>query len=307
MTARDLKKTETRWDQSGFAALKATWSAERIKKDKTRLKSIFNMAAHSPTLKQALAWAEAHGVQFFVDHQSVNCGGYYTPGTGVVAIADRYTSASSIAYAVQVITHEIRHAWQDYHGLCPTDFPGPVTTPDFAAYFIQLSLIEADATAFGKRAEGEFLAAKLKKENIPLSLCFQAALADEKADLRKKFLDWSSTPKTTRYYGDAASKHYGRAAGIYKGLQPPRNLEFISEALPLGPGPDITDSQRLLELGKTFSGWNYLAKFPKDILLKKILSPSMALSFYRAANDDQKQLTAAIRKNCLRQKFLPHP
>ena len=305
MTAHDIKKPETRWDQSGFEALKATWPSARVKKDKTRLKEIFNRASHSPTLKQALEWAQAHGVQFFVDRRAVNCGGYYTPGTGVVALTEKTTNSPS--FAVQALTHEIRHAWQDYHGLCPTDFPGPVTTPDFAAYFIQLALIEADATAFGKRAEDEFLAARLTKENIPLSRCFQAALADEKADLGKKFLNWSSTPKTTRYYGDAASKHYGRAAGIYTGAQPARDLEFTTEIPPLGPGPDITDSQRLLALGKTFSGWNYLAGLPRDILLKKILSPSWAMSFYRAANDNQRRLTAAIRKCGLRQKFLPRP
>ena len=302
MSAYNLQKTEVRWDQSGFEALKATWSAARIEQDEKRLKNIFNLASQSPTLKLALEWADRHGVQFFIYRQAINCGGYYTPGTVVVALAGNATN--SISYAVQAITHEIRHAWQDYHGLCPTDFPGPATTPDFAGYFIQLSLIEADATALGKRAEAEF-----RTVMFPLlgSSSPPASPANESAHLRKRFMDWFSSARTTNYYGDAASKSYARDAGIYNGALPKRNFEFTTKIPPLGAGVDITCVEGILKLGKTFSGRNYLARLPREVWSKKILSPTLAMSFYKAANDNKKKLVAEIRKYCLRQKLSLHP
>jgi len=301
MTAPE-QKTEMPWDQSEFEKLKATWSPERIAEDDKRLQEIFNLAAASPTLKQALDWAKAHGIKFFIDRTAKNCGGYYQPGTGVFAIAEQYADPS--AFAVETLTHEIRHAWQDYHGLIPRGLHAPAATPDFAEYFIQLSLIEADAWSFGKRAADELnmapRIAHMKRNNQPVPA---SLLPPESAALAKEFLSWFSCFWVTKFYGDAASKYYGKANGIYDGLLPVLNCEFSSKTPPLGTGIDIANIENVIRLGEGFSGKNYLAKLPRDMLPKKILRPSLAMSFYGAANDDQKKLTAELRKCALRKKL----
>ncbi|MCE9508044.1 MAG: hypothetical protein K8R48_07005 [Alphaproteobacteria bacterium] len=292
MTACDLKKIKVRWDQSGFERAKSGWSSERIEKDEKSLKEAFNQASRVPVLKEALAWAQAHGVKFFIDRTCVNVGGYYTPGSGVVAIAEKHTHF--MQDFVRIIVHETRHAWQDHHGLLKR------SPHNFAGYFIKNSLIEADAYAFEKRAEDECRLANLKRQRadhqvLKSLFALQENLADKESYLAGRFLEWFSSDRP-KFYGDAASKHCGRFTGVYQGVMPENNTELRLFTFPLGSGIDITDTQRVLELGKAFSGRNYLAGLPHEVLSKKILSPTLAMSFYEAANDDQKQLTAALRK-----------
>jgi hypothetical protein len=292
----DVQKIEVRWDQRGFEQAKSGWSSERIEKDKKCLKKAFNQAAQVPVLKQALAWAEAHGVKFVIDRTCVNVGGYYTSGSGVVAIAEKHTR--SMQDFVRIIVHETRHAWQDHHGLLKRE------PYNFAGYFIKNSLIEADAFAFERRAADEFEIVRLKRlrkdnerrQSIPI---LQARLANQEGYLAEKFLEWFSSDRTS-LYGDAASKHCGLIAGVYRGVMPEYGCELRLRTSALGPGLDLSNSQNILKLGKTFSGRNYLARLPHEVLSKKIMSPTLANSFYEAANDDQRKLTAALRKQELR-------
>src|SRR3990172_284537 len=91
MGANDVQKIKARWNQSGFRAFKRQLSPLRIKEDQNCLKEVFNQAAQVPILKEALVWAEEHHIKFFIDRTCVNVGGYYTPGSGVVAIAEKPT------------------------------------------------------------------------------------------------------------------------------------------------------------------------------------------------------------------------
>jgi len=292
MAVEETYKPDFRWDQTEFEKLKATWSPERIAADERRLKEIFALAAHSPTMKQALDWAHDHGIKFFIDRQAVNCGGYYQWNSGVFAITDQYAYPS--AYAVNAITHELRHAWQDYNGFLAYDL-SPDGKMSFTAEFINTALTEADATAFGGLAEAEYIAAKTQREiTTPSDI-----------SLRRHFLDWFNSSRTPYFYGDYRSKHLGRKWGIYDGQLPTHKFEFErANNYARQTGININNINDVIQLGVNFSGTgNYLAELPPDILPKKILRPSLADTFWGTANVGQRKLTTELRKAHLRKKL----
>nr|AIA18612.1 hypothetical protein [uncultured bacterium] len=307
MNRENSPKNEVKWDQHTFEEFKAGLSQSRLAKDKRLLKEIFNLASRSPTAMQALDWAEQHGVQFSIDRTMTDSFGCYK--NGIVFIAE--ASSADAEDVVDTITHEIRHAWQDYHGLIRR------RTDSFSQSFIQAALTEADANAFGERAAAELRVARLKRlrkvnpkrrklKNL------QRSLTNEKADLGKKFLSWFSSD-LPEVYGEIFSKSIGRKAGVIPAIKPPAKgrppkagWELKERLRPLGTGVDTNHIEDVLKLGQSFSGTeNYLAQLPKEVLLKQILAPSLADTFYGAANDDQKKLTADIRKAHLQKKLKP--
>ena len=146
----DVYAGAVQWDQSTFHAFQASRDPEQVAADEQRLQHIFK-AAVSPTFKQALDWAIKNDVKFFIDHTLQRAGAYYTMGTGVVGIAARNTGNAEMAEPLLV--HEIRHAWQDKQGFIPT------IGRNFAEYFMQIALLEADALAYERvtRSEDELL------------------------------------------------------------------------------------------------------------------------------------------------------
>ena len=324
-------KPKVRWDQSAYKKMRVTWSPERKAEDGKLLRKIFRMAAASPLLAEEIKWARAHGIKFFIDRTAVNCGGYYTPGAGVVAIAAKYASPETMEdFAFEVMGHEIRHAWQDYHGYI--GIKRNILISEFSRELLQVALYEADAKAYGrlvgrqmnlafrKQAIKEIEAAEAKEPPLKSprerenrqrirevvrmrrreSLEFEEqSLRDTNGILIAEFKKWFETSSV--YYGDACSKRLGRAWGVYAGDLPRRNFEFQAYVSRFTPGIDVDDMQSVLRLGRSFSGTgNYLAKMSPDILLKQILRPSLADTFWGAANDDQKKLTTVLRKAFLK-------
>jgi hypothetical protein len=212
-----------------------------------------------------------------------------------------------------VLVHEIRHAWQDYSGLIAWNDDTP-NNSSFNEFFINNALIEADAKAFGDLAAAQMTMARAEKEirnpDQPMPKWRRDFLSDhqklvenESAGLGEKFLEWFQSRFTPQFYGDFFSKAYGQKWGLYEGALPPRNLEF-EIGPPQRAGMNIHDAQDVLRLGVNFSGTkNYLAELQPDILPKKILRPSLADTFWDAANDGQRKLTAALRKAHLKQKL----
>jgi hypothetical protein len=295
-------KPEVRWDQSAFEALKATWSPKRIAEDEKRLQEIFDLAAHVPSLKEALDWANTHGIKFFVDHKAVNAAGYYVPGMGALAVVIR--GSDTPEFHAQVITHEIRHAWQDYHGLLKK----PLSS-SFAEYNIKTALIEADAFAFGKRAAyelSEWQGTLMDDELLSREERWDEDEQSPGADLQKNFLSWFAIPHKPQFYGHYASKSFSGACKINR-REAQTSVPKAFEVKPLGAlgsGMDIDNIESVLHLGKGFTGAkNYLAALPREVLPKKILVPSLANTFWGAANDAQRKLTAELRKARLRKKL----
>ncbi len=306
MDANKIHKPETHWDQTAFEEMRATWSPERMAEDEKTLKEIFALAAACPLLAEALDWAKQHDVKFFVDRTVVSSRGYYTNGTGVLGIAEKI--AADPEKAAKTVVHEIRHAWQNYNGL------SRASTSGFSEHFIMQALIEADAKAFGMRAGDQIKAALLKKQGEPVPADLQKSLADENADLGRKFLIWFGPSGWTETYGDSSSKRYGQRYDLFpvdntkpdKGL-PERRYEFTPKNITFRRKYiNVNDMQDVLRLGVNFSGTkNYLAALQPDILPKQILRPSLADTFWGAANDDQKKLTGEIRKAYLKKKLAP--
>ena len=301
MAEASAYKPEIKWDQTAFEALRATWSPERIAEDEKTLEKIFRMAEDSPQLMEELEWARQHGIKFFIDHTAVNCGGYYWPGSGVMAISAK--QVSSPAFTVEILAHELRHAWQDYHGLLAWNDLTP-SAGNFAEFSIKNALAEADALAYGQRASFEFQSAQYKKIKEPVPAYIQKALSDENADLGEKFLSWFGGWHSN-FYGDFFSIKHGVKWGVYDGAFPTHNFEH-HPVEPQLSGLNIDNIQDVLQLGVNFSGTkNYLAQLQRDILPKQILRPSLANAFWGVANDKQKKLTTELRKVHLRQKLAP--
>ena len=59
----------------------------------------------------------------------------------------------------------------------------------------------------------------------------------------------------------------------------------------------------LNRLGRKFNGGNYFPPESRDFFQKKALHSSLALSFYGAANDNHRELVAAVRKKQLQLKL----
>ena len=316
MAVNKKYKPEIRWNRSEFEKLKSTWSPERMAEDEKDLKRVFELAGDSPLLSAALAWAEQHGVEFFIDRQVENGKGYYTIGTGVLALIP--SVLWDPARAANVLVHEIRHAWQDYHGLIAWDDKSP-DSGNFADFFINDALIEADAYAFGSLAEKQVAATRQEKmlkdtcirSGRPMSAHDQAFLlkqreeiADENAVLGEKFQEWFEKWRP-EFYGDYFSKKYGLKWGLYDGRLPARNFEF-NPPEPSQKGFDIHDRQAVLRVGVNFSGTkNYLAALGPKVLPKEILRPSLANTFWGTASADQRKLTTELRKAHLKKKLIP--
>ena len=303
MAVTSKHKPENRWDQTGFEKLKATWWRWRVAKNEKRLRQVFALAADSVVVAEALDWAQQHGIKFFIDRQA-NLGGYYTMGTGVVALTP--SVFQNLPRMAEVLVHETRHAWQDYNGLLSWDDDTP-RQGNFNDFYINMALIEADARAFGKLAAAQVEISQLEKSDgsnwaLPR---LKKAVADESAKLGKEFLNWFDKQWRPAYYGDAASKAYGKKWGLYKGALPELKTEFNIKPSTV-MGMDIHDRQDILRLGVDFSGTkNYLAALQPDILPKRILRPSLADTFWGAANDKQIKLTTELRKAHLKQKLKP--
>ena len=306
MAEASAYKPEVKWDQTAYEALRATWSAERVAADEKRLKEMFNLAADSPLLAQELAWAEQHGIRLFVDHTVINLAGYYVPDMGVVAVAAN--GAHTQAKYVEALAHELRHAWQDYHGLLNRQ------SASFSAFFIKGALVEADAEAFGQRARDEYEAAQLKKQNKPVPEDLVESLENESYDLAGKFVSWFLTPFHLQYYGRQYSQGYAAVVPACKSdvaegerqIKLPGNRELEAKRDGRGPGINIHNLQDVMQLGRRFSGVrNYLTQLGPDTLPKLVLSPALADSFYDSATAEQKKLTTRLRKADLRKRLSP--
>ena len=291
-----VPEREACWKTDTFTAFQESLPAARRVDDAECLRRMFAKAARVPVLGEALEWGDKKNLKYFIDRTCVNIGGYYTVGTGVVGAAP--TASRDFTEFACVMTHEIRHAWQDYHGMIPT------MGRSFTEYNIKLALIEADAFAFEERAfmEEDVRSIKQMRERAsPYELsCLklkQEALANEKDTMAHFFMDWFSGSRP-RFYGDAAVKRFAERLKIQDIIMPERKYEFRAYKglqAPRRKGIDIRELEKVFKLGETFNGVNYMRDMPRDVM-KRILNPDLSNTFYGAANDSQKQLVKAVCK-----------
>lgn len=283
----DVYAGAAQWDQSSFHRFQASRDPEQVAADDIQLKKMFSEIA-SPTFKEAYKWAQENGVKFFIDHTVVQAGGYYTMGTGVVGIAARY--ANRPAMAGPILTHEIRHAWQDKQGFIPT------VARNFAEYFMKISLMEADAMAFERVARTEELMLGSEYENEGIKLPPLSAKPDR---LMQGFDTWARS--RGELYGETAARYFGSRMEI-DGITP-RNFFMSYQPFKYGGCPrlkgiDVADIDKAIEAGASFDGTeNYLDnKKMRDYLERTLLKPSLAQKFYAANANRLPPLVKEVNK-----------
>lgn len=252
-----VKETDNLWDQREFRKFWNSLSPQRCAQDKKILRNLFKKAQKFPWLAKELEWAKKHGVKFFID-RSTSLSGYYTPNTGVIAIA--YKKKGS---RLETLGHEIRHASQEYKGLLYTGF-GVLKRMAIE------SLLEADATAAEKMA--------LKRQRY-----FKCASACKA--LFHYFKDWYSS-KNPEIYCKTIARLYADVYGeVYEHKKPAQKSESLNEFNPCNTACTIKKNNILhldgfKKLGEAFNGLNYLDTPKTRLFLEKAMDPALIKKFY---------------------------
>lgn len=326
--------TRGQWQRDNLAPWRAARDEERMIWDEERILALRKAMGESKTAAAALAWADRCGIEVIVDH-SVSAGGYYWPGTGVVAVAARQLQHDNFfAGAIGVLTHEIRHAWQDYHGLiyCPTDDEGAIS-PLGRDLAIE-GLFEADADAHGKLAEAEYkynrtrdrvlmLRGVQKKQpergRAELLRVFEKsarselrACSDAKTALWTNFTKWYRGGQAWSYlYGRHRRSEYAHALGL-AGPAKDHGFEYRRpHGCALMSPPDFSQHAVLDQLGRSFAGVNYLqGTAQRDTVARFLLPPGAAERYFprlkpqvRPDKTKADKLTRQIRATQLRARL----
>lgn len=279
------KARPVQWMRFEFDSLRATRSEEQRVREQELLANVMALAKRSAVARAALEWAQAHDIKFMIDF-TTTAGGYYTRQTGVVAIShDAAAGRHGMYYAAEVLTHEIRHAWQDHHGLLPNifDYRGA----DLGRVTIQQALYEADAYAHGKLA-----AAQCQGEvGSPLNY------------LRYHFRNWyAGSPSDI--YGVKQREFQGAMVGVKDCTAPNYQTEFKGSPFAQArAGIDPWRREDIEKLGKSFADFNYLSSWKNDRLWNCILSPSSAVCQF-ADHARAPKLAEAVRVRQLRTRVL---
>ncbi len=321
--------TRGRWMRDNLPAWRAARSEERAIWDDERLLALRAAMRESKTASAALDWADRHGIELIVDH-SVRAGGYYWPGTGVVAVSARQLGSDSfLATAVNTLTHEIRHAWQDYHGLiyCPTNDEG-ATSPLGRDLAIE-GLFEADATVNGRLAEAEYkynrtqqrvdMLRGLQKEQPErgrgelLKIFEKSARAEQRESNASESALWKTFSAWYAAWGGAYGRPRRSEYAHALGLAPAANDHGFEYRRPDGCAlmapPDFSRREVLDQLGRSFAGVNYLhSTQARDTVARLLLSPGAAERYFprtvkAAARGRPDALTRKIRAAQLRARL----
>lgn len=306
---RNIHKT---WDSETLAAFRAAQTPERALADAQALASLFNKlaAAGAPLVQEALAWAQANTIEFIVD-RATTAGGYYNVGSGVVAVSSAVLR--SVSDAANVLVHELRHAWQDAHGLVPT------VTAGFAAHGVTLGLYEADAYAHGKLAADQVLLACAKQRrqnakeqdlsqesiNAEANMIARAEkrLADPRQALAAYFENWYAYGPA-RAYGGNVQRLLANKVGVPKMMAPNYRCEYVPARYPVVEETDYaTHPDAARRFGKGFfgTGGNYFDKLSRDDVRRVFVASSPVYSLF-GSSKKQSALTQDIRKRELQLK-----
>lgn len=286
---------------------------DRIAADNEALRTLFAHTEESATFKAAMDWARAHRVRVIVDH-TTTAKGYYTPKTGVVAIAAHTLKVHGDA--INTLTHEIRHAWQDYHGLIPSG------QSRFETQFGAIAMIEADAFAHGDLAEAEYELTRrnrdLEKRQVAKQIIdpSDAYICEKLGDLvshpqrtlAEQFERFYTRSEKAALYGSNMLQRTAAALNIaIEGEKPDLKEEFSLKGTKLParhhPPVDFTRREDFMRLGRGFNtGHSYLADFSRDTAQRVLMSAQQAFTFYAGAKKPGK-LAESVRKAQLQKKL----
>jgi hypothetical protein len=304
--AAAVGRVKQNWRRADFHNHQKRKSPQRLEKDRAALEKVFAEAENIPIFKEALAWAREHGIEFFVDRTCTKqVGAYYMGGRGIIGINQRVLQNPQLAAVY--LTHEIRHAWQDVHGIMAHS-----QKLDYVEQAVRTALIEADAMAFETVAAHQSARATLKKreaeQGLPKDLAIRLKriekyLESEKDDLWRGFRGWFHSPRPY-FYGNAVAQRQAEAFGI-KGARAEDHKYEFKPTLSVYPrrGPiDATDDADYRKLGTAFSGTNYLNDAQRrEFVQRTVISPAQARSFW--SGNKPLKLLGDIRKRELKMKL----
>lgn len=252
--------TQSHWQRSNLAAWRDARDDNRARWDEVQLTALRAAMQQSAMGAAALAWADQHGVDIIVDHRTT-ASGYYWAGTGVIAIAARQVArAAFFAHAVDVLTHEIRHAWQDHQGLL------------VHGNLPREAMLEADADAHGKLAGLEY-----KYHLTRLRIASLQMLQKEKTDrartaliktleiaARKDGLMCRNSARALRHYFVVWQRQHAAAyAQVWRTSGCDQRFEYLPPADRVTRIPADGDCESAVKhLGNSFTGINYLQGAP---------------------------------------------
>lgn len=258
---------------------------EQLASDKRRIARFLRHPPDVPVLKDALAWAQAHGVKIMIDHNLKGAGAYYPLGSGVVVLPTHLFMRGNKAALAASATHELRHAWQDFHGLLGSQASSP------ARAMMAIALVEADARAFEKLARDQYYFSRYG---------VQHDRAAEMGMLRDGFRKWFDSYSSSFYasrHGEIMARCFNVPAAKGDSVKASYRLQS-----PVRPCIDPDDRTALEKLGRGFDGGtrNYLLPLLKDFVPRTVLSGDQALRGYKEGGKPY----AFLKETEIRQRLL---
>ena len=250
-----------------IAAMAPLQMAQRMAtdmRDEAALEAVIAMTMQSPTGQRALNWAIANNIKVRLGGRDLAVLGTYSPASGGVELnlgREPLTDRTHLLMAVDTLVHEIRHAWQDTHGLLPYMRGENIHYGRLDYALMQNALCEADAHVYGMTAVAEIELGGDVARTLPLSLRLEG--------MQAFFFDWFEN--RAQIYGEQLRKNHSHSM-TGRTANPPAEP-------PSGINP--YDRAQLHTLGRDFSGnANYIDGINRDVLMRKILNPHSVLRDY---------------------------
>lgn len=284
-TLRD--RESAMWQRPQVRAWLNTLPAERLAADQAAIDGVLERAKKSPTAMRALEWARAHDIGIILDRQARGAGAYYLPGAGVAAILPAYLGRTDYFDVVSLV-HEIRHAWQDLHGLLPSWKQDRfMAQGNVVSSILQSAVLEADAHAHDRAVMRECKGGTTTVDN-----------------LRADFANWYAV-KGGFYTGLERDKH---AAVLQVGTAsyPDFNIEVQpQEVLLRRIGVQSERGEDIVRLGKSFNGKNYLAGWFGDAIGRRLHATDTVVRAFNAASPRDGVIEAVMKKQIANRLAVP--
>lgn len=244
-------------DFNRIAGLTPLQLAQRLSgnmRDEALVEEICLLARSSPAAMRALNWAALNDIRMTVGATPSGVLGSYCAATRRIVLGAGLRRGAVGVSALGTLVHEIRHAWQDAHGLLPHLRAGDFQYGRLEYLLAQNALCEADAHAYGMAAARE------AEHGAP---CAAPVMRDF-------FDDWFSS--RAQRYGDLLRRQHALnlAASEYDVPHP-------------ATGIDPFCHEDRLRLGRDFCGnANYLAGISRDRFVRFYVAPEHVLRDYGA-------------------------
>ncbi len=280
MTLQQLRDDDSAlWHRPQVRALLAGFSVQRLAADQTEIDRVLIRAERSPMAQRALAWAQAHDIGVILDRQVQGAGAYYLHGAGVLGLSVP-TLGSANFYDVVALVHEIRHAWQDHHGLLPSWTQDRfMAQGNVVTSIVQNALLEADAHAHDRAVMQE---------------CVTGTPAST-TDLRAAFVGWHQAKGA--FYTRLERDKHGAVLDVGGCLYPDFKIEVLpQETAGRILGVQAERAEDIVRLGKSFDGRNYLAGWYGDAVARHLHAPDRVMRAFNATAARDAVIEGVLKK-----------